>query len=178
MIPLKEAIAENHTIAEKTIFSQRMLKGELSKREYYMYLVQELCIFAKIEKRYALPHKSLHRVNKINLDLIELSNQLLYEKSDTEMNYLKSTMDYAGYLGTLWGDELMPHMYVNYLKLLYGGQIIKKCIPGGGLFYDFEYPGDAIASIRTLQRDEWADEANKGLVYNINMLNELQRVFG
>ena len=31
-------------------------------------------------------------------------------------------------------------------------------------------------SIRDIQKDEWADEANKALDYNINILDELQRV--
>jgi hypothetical protein len=31
-------------------------------------------------------------------------------------------------------------------------------------------------SIRAIQKDEWADEANKALDYNINILDELQRV--
>jgi heme oxygenase len=31
-------------------------------------------------------------------------------------------------------------------------------------------------SIRAIQKDEWADEANKALDYNINILDELQRL--
>jgi hypothetical protein len=43
----------------------------------------------------------------------------------------------------------------------------------------YEFDGDMneiIGSIRAVQKDEWADEANKALDYNINILDELQRV--
>jgi len=36
MLPLKEAIAEKHSLAEKMPFNQRMFKGELSKEEYIL----------------------------------------------------------------------------------------------------------------------------------------------
>jgi heme oxygenase len=38
MLPLKEAIAEKHSLAEKMTFNQRMFKGELSNEEYILYL--------------------------------------------------------------------------------------------------------------------------------------------
>jgi hypothetical protein len=43
----------------------------------------------------------------------------------------------------------------------------------------YEFDGDMreiAGSIRDIQKDEWADEANKALDYNINILDELQRV--
>jgi heme oxygenase len=35
---------------------------------------------------------------------------------------------------------------------------------------------EIVGSIRAIQKDEWADEANKALDFNINILDELQRV--
>jgi hypothetical protein len=43
----------------------------------------------------------------------------------------------------------------------------------------YEFDGDVreiAGSIRAIQKDEWADEANKALDYNINILDELQRL--
>jgi hypothetical protein len=44
--------------------------------------------------------------------------------------------------------------------------------------YEFGDMREAAGSIRTIQKDEWADEANKALDYNINILDELHRIFG
>jgi len=45
------------------------------------------------------------------------------------------------------------------------------------MMYEFEGDMREIAgSIRAIQKDEWADEANKALDFNISILDELQRV--
>ena len=47
---LREATAELHSKAEKMEFNQRMFRGELSKKEYLHYLIQQACIFQCIEE--------------------------------------------------------------------------------------------------------------------------------
>jgi len=53
--------------------------------------------------------------------------------------------------------------------------MMKSKVPGSGKMYEFD--GDMmelIGSIRAIQKDEWADEVNKGFQYIINILDELQ----
>ena len=60
---------------------------------------------------------------------------------------------------------------------MFGGKMMKSKVPGSGKMYEFDGDMREIAgSIRAIQKDEWADEANKALDYNINILDELQRV--
>lgn len=168
MMFLKEAIEEKHRMAEKMPFNVRMMKGELSKKEYRRYLYQQILIFNAIEK-HKLPHESLERGGKILEDIQELNG--------TGMDFMQAlpiTKKYASYLETLSDEEILPHIYLNYLALMFGGQIMKKAIPGSGKMYEFENVPDCIASIRMLQKNEWADEANKGLDYTIGILDELQ----
>ena len=73
MLPLKEAIAEKHSLAEKMTFNQRMFNGELSKEEYILYLCQQLAIFQAIE-RFPLPHTALDRCPKVFEDIKELAH--------------------------------------------------------------------------------------------------------
>jgi hypothetical protein len=55
--------------------------------------------------------------------------------------------------------------------------MMKSKVPGSGKMYEFDGDmNEIIGSIRAIQKDEWADEANKALDYNINILDELQRV--
>jgi heme oxygenase len=90
---------------------------------------------------------------------------------------LVSTNEYQKYLHTLTQEELLPHVYLNYLAIMFGGQMMKAKTPGSGRMYEFDGDMREIAgSIRAIQKDEWADEANKALDYNINILDELQRV--
>jgi heme oxygenase len=164
---LKEAIAELHSKAEKMEFNQKMFRGELSKNEYLNYLYQQSVIFTIIEQ-HKLPHSDLARDSKILDDIKEL---------ETEVNYktlhLESTKKYGVYLQTLNDEEILPHVYLNYLGLAYGGQMMKTRVPGSGKMYDFDNMMECVGSIRAVQKDEWADEVNKGFEFIINILNEL-----
>jgi heme oxygenase len=171
MLPLKEAIAEKHSLAEKMTFNQRMFNGELSNEEYILYLCQQLAIFDAIEI-HELPHPALDRAGKVFEDIKELVGE-----GQIQITPLVATNEYRKYLNTLTKEEQLPHVYLNYLALMFGGQMMKAKTPGSGRMYEFE--GDMreiVGSIRAIQKDEWADEANKALDYNINILDELQRV--
>jgi heme oxygenase len=171
MLPLKDAIAEKHSLAEKMPFNQRMFKGELSKEEYILYLSQQLAIFDAIEM-HELPHPALDRANKVFEDIKELVGE-----GQIQITPLVSTNEYRKYLNSLTKEQLLPHVYLNYLALMFGGQMMKAKTPGSGRMYEFD--GDMreiVGSIRAIQKDEWADEANKALDYNISILDELQRV--
>ncbi len=163
---LREATAELHSKAEKMDFNQRMFAGKLSNDEYLNYLIQQSYIFQEIENR-NLPHPNLQRLSSINDDINELGGY--------KFKISKSTSDYVIYLGDLNQSELNAHIYLNYLALVYGGQMMKSKVPGSGKMYQFE--GDMmelIGSIRSIQKDEWATEVNKGFQYIINILDELQ----
>ena len=164
---LKDAIDAKHFEAERMEFNQRMVRGELNKFEYSQYLFQLYGIFSVIE-RFPLPHFTLNRVGKVLEDIDELNDNIYY------LHFCPSTFDYMMYLQTLTQEELLPHVYLNYLALMFGGQMMKEKTPGSGRLYHFENVRDTMASIRALQKDEWADEANKGLQYNIHIFDELQ----
>jgi heme oxygenase len=163
---LKEATAELHSKAEKMMFNQRMFRGELSQHEYLNYLIQQSYIFQEIENR-NLPHPNLQRLSSINEDINELGGYTF--------KISKPTTDYVVYLGDLNQNQLNAHIYLNYLAIMFGGQMMKSKVPGSGKMYEFH--GDMmelIGSVRAIQNDEMADEVNKGFQYIINILDELQ----
>ena len=162
---LREATAELHSKAEKMEFNQRMFRGELSKEEYGYYLYQQLAIFEGIESD-ELPHPSLARIDKIYEDINELGLDVI--------DILPTAFEYSEYLSSLSQEECLPHVYLNCLALAYGGQMIKTKVPGSGKMYDFENMHEAVGAIRALQKDEWADEVNKGFEFIIKIADELQ----
>jgi heme oxygenase len=167
---LKEATAELHSKAEKMMFNQRMFRGELSQHEYLNYLIQQSYIFQEIENR-NLPHPNLNRLSSINEDINTLGGY--------KFKISKPTTDYVVYLGDLNQSNLNAHIYLNYLAIMFGGQMMKSKVPGSGKMYDFE--GDMrelIGSVRAIQNDGMADEVNKGFIFIINILDELQRNSG
>jgi len=174
MLPLKEAIQQKHSQAEKMPFNQKMAKGELTNQEYLMYLYQLLPIFQTIEAL-PLPHPSLARSEAVFADINELMDiQGAYEGP---LVILPATKQYTTYLNTLTMPQLFPHVYLNYLAIMFGGQIMKERVPGSGKMYDFENMREAMGAVRQIQKDEWADEANKALDFNIAILAQLEDEF-
>jgi heme oxygenase len=168
MIPLKEATGIKHKQAETMPFNTRMFRGELNKDEYLLYLSQLLQIFQAIESK-GLPHNSLKRTERVQEDIDELKSQ-----GSVDGLILASTKAYADYLSALSYEQVLPHIYLNYMAIVFGGQIIRKSVPSSGKMYDFDHVQEAIQSIRNVQQDAWADEVNKGFDFNIAVFDELE----
>jgi heme oxygenase len=171
MKPLKEATEDKHKQAERMPFNGRMFKGELSEKEYVHYLLQQLEIFESIETN-ELPHSSLNRVDSVQRDI----DELLQKVSIVDLPRLKSTTEYTNYLSKLSYEHILPHIYLNYLALMFGGQMMKEKVPSKGKMYDFDNMREAAQSVRELQKDEWADEVNKGFDFMIEIFDELERI--
>jgi heme oxygenase len=172
---LREATAELHSKAEKMEFNQRMLSGVLSPLEYKRYLIQQLAIFSELETQpngNSIPYAGLNRTDALISDIEELNQQ--FNISNDIVSVSKSTKDYLLHLMGTSGNSYNAHVYLNYLALVFGGQMIKSKVPGSGKLYDFENMKECIESIRAIQNDEMADEVNKGFQYIINILDELQ----
>jgi heme oxygenase len=170
---LREATSELHKKAEQMEFNQRMFKGELSAKDYLRYLLVQSTIFQCIEEHgHSKLHKDLPRLKRVFEDIQELQKDVVYDSSTAE---LQSVKKYGMYLESLNDERLYPHIYLNYLALAYGGQMMKSKIPGSGKMYDFDNLNEVISSIRAIQKDEWAMEVNKGFAHIITILDDLQR---
>ncbi|MFI5220180.1 MAG: biliverdin-producing heme oxygenase [Bacteroidia bacterium] len=168
MLPLKEATSEKHKMAERMPFNIRMFRGALNKNEYLIYLNQQLQIFQVIEKT-GLPYDSLARTKNVQADIDELKTQ-----GCNSNLVLNGTKTYADYLNSMTYQQILPHVYLNYMAIMFGGQMMKKAVPSAGKMYDFDNMQEAVQAIRNVQKDEWADEVNKGFDFIISIFYELE----
>lgn len=173
---LKESIAEKHKLAESHPFNKLMIGGKLTQNHYILYLLQMSEIFYTIEDRIELS-PNICRFSRILFDIRDLDSQVS-DEAEFDLSVLKSTQDYVEHLNKLDDEDLMAHVYLNYLALAFGGQLIKKSVPGAGKMYEFDDPSEVISYVRSRQKEEWADEANLGLDYTIAIYDELQAVLG
>ena len=168
MKPLKEATHDKHKEAERMLFNVKMFKGELTKEQYAKYLLSQLEIFSAIEENFQMPHEGLKRKYAVIEDLKSLDFHQL-EIVDN------ATLKYADYLRGLTQEEVNAHIYLNYLAIMFGGQMMKKMTPGEGNMYEFEDMNESAAHIRAIQKDEWADEVNRGFDFMIEIFKELEK---
>lgn len=172
---LREATATKHKLAERMPFNLMMFDGKLTEQQYLEYLISQYNIFKRIESIIQLPSEFL-RFGKIYEDIAEISQLIHNDNQNNTVDDVKTISDkYCDYLSTLNEETIWPHVYLNYLALLFGGQIMKTKVPGSGRMYDFENSQEVIKIIREKQRDEWADEVNKAYDFIIYIFEELHK---
>jgi heme oxygenase len=168
---LKDYTKEKHKIAEQMPFNIKLIEGRLSKEAYVAYLNQMSKVYQSIEDKMSdkLPMELLRADNFLK-DIVELTGN---DQPNQELN--ESTDAYVKYLNSITTEDLWAHVYLNYLALLYGGQIIKKYCQGSGAIYDFENKGQLIDYIRVKQTKVSPEEVNNGFDYIIKIYHELDK---
>ena len=106
-------------------------------------------------------------IPKINPDEIENSGVRVE-------GLLSVTAEYVQYLQNLSEDDRLAHVYLNYLAVMFGGQMMKKVVPSSGKMYEFDDMPGAMQAVRRVQKDEWAEEVNRGFDFAISMFAELE----
>jgi len=171
---LDEALSEKYAIIAQHPFQQKLVNGELSLLNYLNYIVQLQPLFNHME-RVTPPNIGLISDGQATVDTVELKN-LPETIRETWVCPIQTTFHYMQYLLKLSDENVLPHMYVNYMFLLTEGQNIKSKIHGGGRIYKFDNVEECIQSLQSIKRDEWATEANIALDYHISILDELEEI--
>ena len=176
---LKEATSEKHRKAERMPFNTLMINGKLTAPQYGWYLQAQYTIFSAIEDNFELPHPALARKTAVKSEMESLGLDGVDRNTVPAAvfyDYVEAANQYAEYLKGLEQEEVNAHIYLHYLALMFGGQMIKAKVPGNGAMYEFGPDMMAAAgAIRTIQSDEWADEVNLGFDKMIEIFKELYR---
>ena len=84
-----------------------------------------------------------------------------------------STVEYVNYLYTVPTEKLLGHVYAKHFGDLYGGQMLKKVVPGQATMYEFDDRTGLVARVRAKLTDDLGDEANKALEFSLRLFDEL-----
>ena len=169
---MNEKIKEVHDEVEKMPFSLSLFKGDLTDTQSIAYMVNQWFIFQAMEHNIfrKLPHPSLPRCDKISDCVIALGGKidgdLMCRATARYINYIVGVEDDK--------DKWYSHVYLNYMAMLMGGQIISERNPDMELMWNFSDTTNAIKSIRKLKID-W-DQVYNGFLYHRDMLKELEEV--
>lgn len=170
---LKEATKEKHKLAEETKFMQAIFKGKLPLELWYDYTYQRHLIYNAIEAVASscgllkdLP--DIQRTFYLYNDIVEMFGNNSYPR------YKKTTVDYHRYILDLFpnSEKILAHLYVWHMGDMYGGQMIKKMIPGSHRSLTFKDTELLKNNLRAKLNDNMADEANIAFDWAIKLLNE------
>lgn len=166
---LKELTKENHTKAENSRFVKALFKKELPIEAYADYLANQNFVYRTLETLCSDNGllegiEDIKRTDKIQQDCFNLgSDARLYD----------SSIEYMNHISQLPKELLIAHLYVRHFGDMYGGQMIKKLVPGNPTMYDFENREELISKVRTMLSDDLADEANICFEFAIKLFDEI-----
>lgn len=170
---LKEATAEKHKQAENTAFMQAVFKRKITPELWADYTLQRSLIYNGIEMMADacgllkdLP--DLPRSNYLFQDFKNMSSNW------EDIKYKQVAIDYHNYIIKLFpdSDRIMAHVYVWHMGDLFGGQALKKIVPGPHKSLEFKNVDDLKLKIRSKCKDSMAEEANIAFDWAIKLLNE------
>jgi heme oxygenase len=170
---LKELTQENHAAAENTLFMKAVFKNSLPKDLWADFTYQKSLFYNAIEccanaagLLKDLP--DIQRTYYLYKDYMGLTNQTL------QHSYRKNAIGYYQYILSLYpdADKIMAHLYVWHMGDMFGGQMIKKLVPGPHQGLTFKDAPSLIQAVRGKINDSMADEANVAFDWAIKILKE------
>jgi heme oxygenase len=178
MSVLREITSEIHKRAESTPFVQYMYSGDMTPRDYSIYLKQIVEVYSNLE--YYSKVSGITN-NFVDLDRAEYIREDIKELDIfTEIPTLPSVSKYIDRIMRLYHSEdkslLMAHVYVRHMGDLFGGKIISKKVPGSGKYYQFKDRPTLIKQISEKITLDLAEEAIKSFELSIDVFNEVYEI--
>lgn len=171
MTTLKELTHESHERAEAHPFTKLVLSKNISPVVYADFLYNQHAVYHTLE--------SVANIRGLLDDLPGLRRAPLIWQDFEELQIsgcklYTSTHKYIHYLVCNLSDEqILAHLYVRHMGDMYGGQMIKRCVPGSGSMYEFENRKELIETLRSKLDTSMASEANYCFDCAIQLFTEL-----
>jgi heme oxygenase len=175
---LKELTAEKHKEAESTPFMKAVFAKNLPHDLWVDWTYQKTLFYGAIEGAAGacgllrdLP--DIQRAFYIWLDFEAMAG-------NTRPAFRQVVIDYYNYLLSINKDpnKIMAHLYTWHMGDMFGGQMIKKIVPGNHRALEFDDAKTLMTNIRTKLDDSMADEANVAFDWAIRMMRDYDASLG
>jgi heme oxygenase len=167
---LRDAIKDKHEAAEAHPFTELLLSGQIPTQMYGEFLYNMTAIYSALESR-------MRQIGTFNdtpeMFRAEIMAQDFDELDLDSVTMHKSTHDCIDRIEEVSDHQLMAYFYLYHMADMYGGQMIKKHIPGSGKRFQFTDRPALIAKIREHLTDDLADEANRAFGYTLELFDDL-----
>ena len=171
---LKDLTSAKHAEAESTPFMKAVFAKTLPFDLWVDWTYQKWLFYGAIE--------GAAGANCLLGDLPDLRRAFYLFMDYNEMNTQRKkhefrpvTIDYYNYLISIANDpdKIMAHLYTWHMGDMFGGQMIKKIVPGAHRNLEFEDTRTLITNIRAKLDDSMGDEANVAFDWAIRMMRDL-----
>ena len=170
---LKELTWDSHQKAEETPFMKAVFAKTMPQDLWIDWTYQKWLFYGAIE--------GAAGANRLLGDLPDLRRAFYLFMDYNEMNterkkheFRPIVVDYYNYIISIANDpnKVMAHLYTWHMGDMFGGQMIKKIVPGSHRNLEFEDAATLKTNIRSKLDDSMADEANIAFDWAIRMMRE------
>ena len=170
---LKELTKEKHTEAENTAFMQAVFNKTLPRDLWLDWTYQKTLFYGGIEgvagaRGLLIDLPDLRRAFYLYQDFEEA-----WDKNKTKPEYRPKVREYHNYIMSIGQDpqKIMAHLYTWHMGDMFGGQMIKKIVPGPHRNLEFKDLPTLMTNIRAKLSDDMGPEANCAFQWAIDMMN-------
>jgi heme oxygenase len=176
---LKELTWDSHQKAEETPFMKAVFAKTMPEDLWIDWTYQKWLFYGAIE--------GAAGANRLLGDLPDLRRAFYLFMDYNEMNterkkheFRPIVIDYYNYIISIANDpnKVMAHLYTWHMGDMFGGQMIKKIVPGSHRNLEFEDAATLKTNIRSKLNDSMADEANIAFDWAIRMMREYDSSLG
>ena len=176
---LKELTLEKHKEAESTSFMKAVFDSSLPRELWVDWTYQKWLFYGAIE--------GAAGANRLLGDLPDLRRAFYLFMDYNEMNteskkheFRPIVLEYYNYLISIANDpnKIMAHLYTWHMGDMFGGQMIKKIVPGPHRNLEFEDSRTLMTNIRAKLDDSMGDEANIAFDWAIRMMRDYDSSLG
>lgn len=176
---LKDLTSAKHAEAESTPFMKAVFAKTLPFDLWVDWTYQKILFYNIIENAAG--------VCKLLDDLPDIRRAFYLYTDFKEMNkdnkvykFKQACVDYHDYLMTIGNDptKIMAHLYTWHMGDMFGGQMIKKIVPGSHRNLEFKDAPTLMTNIRAKLDDSMGDEANVAFDWAIRMMREYDSSLG
>lgn len=176
---LKDLTSAKHAEAESTPFMKAVFARTLPFDLWVDWTYQKWLFYGAIE--------GAAGANRLLGDLPDLRRAFYLAMDYAEMNgnnprheFRPIVIDYYNYLLSISKDpnKIMAHLYTWHMGDMFGGQMIKKIVPGAHRNLEFEDARTLMTNIRSKLDDSMGDEANVAFDWAIRMMRDYDSSLG
>ena len=176
---LKDLTSAKHAEAESTPFMKAVFAKTLPFDLWVDWTYQKWLFYGAIE--------GAAGANQLLGDLPDLRRAFYLAMDYAEMNgnnprheFRPIVVDYYNYILSISKDpnKIMAHLYTWHMGDMFGGQMIKKIVPGPHRNLEFKDARTLMTNIRAKLDDSMGDEANVAFDWAIRMMRDYDSSLG
>lgn len=166
---LKDLTKAKHTEAEHTPFMKAIFNGQMPEPIWADYTYNKMLWYGAIEAK-AISEGLLD-------DMPEIARAYYLWQDANEMlpngfpRFKQAAIDYQNYIFHLPAGKVVAHLYTWHMGDLFGGQMIKKMLPGPHRNLEFTNADALKAAMYSKLDDSLAEEANIAFNWAIRIMN-------